>query len=89
MIQADEAESDDTGEGTLPRRAADRMAAFYINFNSCNQAVIVPVFGDRHDRMPQKQTQTLLSDRQIVPIAAWEIILGGCNIHCITQQQPR
>jgi agmatine/peptidylarginine deiminase len=52
--QADGAESIDTFKGTLPRRAADRMAAFYVNFNSCNQVVIVPVFGDGHDRMALK-----------------------------------
>ncbi|MBR6852039.1 MAG: agmatine deiminase family protein, partial [Lachnospiraceae bacterium] len=30
----------------------------------------------------------LCPDRRIVPIAASQIILGGGNIHCITQQIP-
>lgn len=89
VIQAGEADGVDTVEGTLPRRAGDRMAASYINFYFCNHAVIVPVFGDRHDRITLEQLQTLVPDRQIVPIAAREILLGGGNIHCITQQQPR
>ena len=30
----------------------------------------------------------LYPDRDIVPIYAREILLGGGNIHCITQQVP-
>ena len=30
----------------------------------------------------------LCPDRRIVPVDAREIILGGGNIHCITQQIP-
>ena len=30
----------------------------------------------------------LLPEREIIPIPASEIILGGGNIHCITQQIP-
>ena len=39
--------------------------------------------------MAFEQLQTLIPDRQIVSIAIGEILLGGGNVHCITQQQPR
>lgn len=88
IIHEDEAEGVDIVTGTLPRQAGDRLAASYINFYFCNQAAIVPVFGDRHDRLALEQFQRLMPDRQVIPVAAREILLGGGNIHCITQQQP-
>ena len=32
--------------------------------------------------------QWIFPDRKIIPVDAREIILGGGNIHCITQQIP-
>jgi agmatine deiminase len=89
IIQADEAEGIDAVEGTLPRRAGDRMAASYVNFYLCNGGAIVPVFGDPHDALALQTLQNLLPDRKVVGVPAREILLGGGNIHCITQQQPR
>lgn len=75
-------------EGTLPRRAGDRMAASYVNFYICNGGVIVPTFSDPHDRDALETLQELMPMRKVVGVAAREILLGGGNIHCITQQQP-
>ena len=65
------------------------MAASYINFYFCNGGVIAPTFGDRRDREALETLQRLLPERRVVGVAAREILLGGGNIHCITQQQPR
>ena len=87
-ITRDEAQGVDAHESTLPRQAGDRMAASYINFYFCNGGVIVPVFGDPHDQASLDMLTKLLPERKIVGIPAREILLGGGNIHCITQQQP-
>jgi agmatine deiminase len=89
MIEPEEADSVDAVAGTLPREAGDRLAASYVNFYFCNGGVIVPTFGDTHDELAIHTLQSLLPDRNIVGLPAREILLGGGNIHCITQQQPR
>jgi len=89
LIQSGEAEGVDAVEGTLPRQAGDRMAASYINFYFCNGGAIVPTFEDPHDRQALEVLQAAMPDRTVVGVPAREILLGGGNIHCITQQQPR
>lgn len=89
LIAPDEAEGVDAVEGTLPRQAGDRMAASYINFYFCNGGAIVPTFGDRRDAEALETLQRLLPERRVVGVPAREILLGGGNIHCITQQQPK
>lgn len=88
LISAEEAEGVDAVEGTLPRQAGDRMAASYINFYFCNGGAILPTFGDRRDAEALEMLQRLLPARRVVGVPAREILLGGGNIHCITQQQP-
>lgn len=89
LITEEESEGVDVVEGTLPRRPGDRLAGSYINFLICNGGVIVPVFDDPHDEAALKKLQELFPEREVVPINAREILLGGGNIHCITQQQPK
>mgnify|MGYP001765424945 CR=1 FL=1 len=88
LILPEEAQGVDAVNGTLPRQAGDRMAASYINFYLCNIGAIVPTFNDRHDELALKSLQALLPNRRVVGVPAREILLGGGNIHCITQQQP-
>jgi agmatine deiminase len=88
-ITKEEAAGVDFVEGTLPRQEGDRLAASYINFYFCNGAAIVPVFGDKFDEPALRVLQALIPDRKLIPIMAREILLGGGNIHCITQQQPK
>lgn len=88
LITKEESEGVDAIEGTLPREEGDRMAASYINFYLCNGGAVVPTFGDRHDQAALEQLQKLLPERKVVGVPAREILLGGGNVHCITQQQP-
>jgi agmatine deiminase len=87
-ISKAEAAGVDSVDGTLPRKAGDRLAASYINFYFCNGGAIVPVFNDRYDELALSILRKALPDRKIVSVYAREILLGGGNIHCITQQQP-
>lgn len=88
LITQEESEGVDGVDGTLPRQEGDRLAASYANFYMANGAVVLPVFNDKNDELAVKTLKEALPDREIVPIYAREILLGGGNIHCITQQQP-
>jgi agmatine deiminase len=87
-ITADEAAGIDHVAGTLPRLAGDRLAASYVNFYIANGAVVVPAFGDPQDAPAQAMLAKLFPNRKIRAVAGREILLGGGNVHCITQQEP-
>jgi agmatine deiminase len=89
LISAEEAGGVEAVAGTQPRNAGDRMAASYVNFYLCNGGLILPTFDDPHDKQALEALQKALPDRKVVGVPAREILLGGGNIHCITQQQPR
>lgn len=88
-ITADEAWGVDSAEGSIPRRAGDKTAASYLNFYLCNGGVVMPVFDDPLDGEARRTLQRLFPDRKVVAVPGREIVLGGGNVHCITQQQPR
>jgi agmatine deiminase len=70
------------------REAGERLAASYVNFYISNGGVIVPQFGDEHDKVALELLGECFPERKIYPIYARDIIVGGGNIHCITQQIP-
>jgi agmatine deiminase len=78
----------DVARNAWPRRAGARMAASYINFLISNDGVLLPAFGDERDAEAANRLADLLPRHQIVQIACREILLGGGNVHCMTQQQP-
>ena len=75
-------------EGEDVREAGERLAASYANFYIANGVVLVPQFGDDNDEAAVKLLAELMPDREVIGIYARDIILGGGNIHCITQQIP-
>jgi agmatine deiminase len=88
-ITPEQADGVDAVDGSLPRQAGDRMAASYVNFYFCNGGAVVPTFNDPHDQAALQTLQRLMTKRKIVGVPGLEILLGGGNVHCITQQQPR
>ncbi|WP_409967592.1 agmatine deiminase [Bengtsoniella intestinalis] len=76
-------------EGELPLVAGERLPASYVNFYITNTSVLVPQFGDVNDAVACQMLEPLFPLHKIVPIAARDILVGGGNIHCITQQIPK
>jgi len=76
-------------DGTLPRKEGDRLAASYINFAFCNGGAVVPMFNDPMDDVALDTIRKLLPGREVVGVPSREILLGGGNVHCITQHIPR
>lgn len=88
-ITEEESAGVDVVEGTFPRRPGDRMAGSYINFYIANGGIVAPIFDDSHDSAALETLRELFPEHQVVGVQAREILLGGGNIHCITQQQPQ
>jgi agmatine deiminase len=74
--------------GTQPRRAGVRMAASYVNFYIATRRVVFPLLDPERDEEVAHVLGQCFRDREIVGVPAREILLGGGNIHCITQQVP-
>ncbi|MGH8261202.1 MAG: agmatine deiminase [Steroidobacteraceae bacterium] len=76
-------------EHTKPRRAGERLAASYVNFYPANGAIVMPLLDLRTDRIAAARLRRLFPGRRITGVPSRELLLGGGNIHCLTQQVPR
>ncbi len=79
---------DRTGNAMI-RTENTRCIASYANFLIVNGGVIVPQYGDENDTLAIAQLEELFPNRKVVGVYTKEIVYGGGNIHCITQQQPK
>ena len=75
-------------EGTKPRTAGERLAGSYVNFYIANGGIVMPLLDSRTDRAALAAVKRLFPDRKVLGVPAREVLLGGGNIHCITQQVP-
>ncbi len=73
----------------MSRQAGERLAASYANFLITNSRVVFPLLDPRHDDEARHVLAGLFPEREVVGVPGREILLGGGNIHCITQQIPR
>jgi agmatine deiminase len=75
-------------EGTKPREAGERLAGSYVNFYIANGGIVMPLLDPRTDRAAVARVKKLFPERRVLGVPAREVLLGGGNIHCITQQVP-
>ncbi|MGF1772557.1 agmatine deiminase [Vibrio wakamikoensis] len=87
-IQHQEGLGFDACEG-MDRQIGTRLAASYANFLITNQLVLYPKLCERSDPRAQTELTAMFPDHQVIGIDARAILLGGGNIHCITQQIPK
>ena len=84
----DEAAGIAPAPGAKTRLGGARLAASYVNFYVANDRVVMPRLDPAWDDEAAEQLTALFPDRKVVGVDAREILLGGGNIHCITQQVP-
>ena len=88
-ITAEECEGLDLCEGEPTRTPGERLAASYVNFYIANHAIVMPAFGDPADEKARRILEKLFPTREVVAVPARDILIGGGNIHCVTQQIPK
>ncbi|MCW2987452.1 MAG: agmatine deiminase, partial [Solirubrobacterales bacterium] len=53
-----------------------------------NSRVVMPLLDERHDEEAAAILGHCFPEREVVGVPSREILLGGGNIHCITQPVP-
>lgn len=86
MTQA-EADGIDPADGMV-REAGERLGGSYANFLITNGRIICPQLDPENDQQAREILQRVFPDHEVVGVSSREILLGGGNIHCITQQVP-
>jgi len=78
----------DPMDGSQERNPSVRLAGSYVNFLIVNGGIIAPSFDDPLDNQAREILQNLFPQHEVVMVPGRELLLGGGNIHCLTQQQP-
>ncbi|MCJ8169413.1 agmatine deiminase [Atopomonas sediminilitoris] len=85
---AEECAGVDLAASSQPRDPSIRLAGSYVNFLIVNGGIIAPRFDDPKDAEAEATLKRIFPEHDVVMVPGREILLGGGNIHCITQQQP-
>jgi agmatine deiminase len=85
---AEECAGVDQVAGSQERDPSVRLAGSYVNFLIVNGGIIAPSFDDPADAEARAILARIFPDHEVVMIPGRELLLGGGNIHCLTQQQP-
>lgn len=78
-----------------PRTAQDEpQIASYMNYLVTNHGCIVPQYGDANDALAVETLQNIYDETwgkgefECIGVDSRQVVYGGGNIHCITQQEP-
>jgi agmatine deiminase len=85
---AAESQGVDMVEDGKVRASGERLAASYVNFYIGNSTLVLPLLDPKRDRVAANAVKRMFPERRVIGVQAREILLGGGNIHCITQQVP-
>lgn len=66
----------------------ERLPASYANFYIANGSVLVPTFNDENDLLALSIIKEAFPMREVIGIAATDLVLGFGTIHCLSQQEP-
>lgn len=84
----EECDGVDKVAGSQDRNPTERLAGSYVNFLIVNGGIIAPSFNDPMDAEAKAILQKIFPQHEVVMVPGRELLLGGGNIHCLTQQQP-
>jgi agmatine deiminase len=67
-----------------------RLPASYANFLIVNNAVMVPIFGQKKkDALAEDKIAECFPGREIIPVTCKDLVMEGGALHCIAMQQPK
>ncbi len=75
----------------LTQENGEPLTLSYVNFVFVNNGIVMPGFGGNlsgFDEKAKERLAELFPSREIIQADTRDIIRGGGNIHCITQQMP-
>ena len=75
--------------GHANRQAGERLGGSYANFLITNDRIICPQLDPARDAQAVQTLERIFPDHEVVGVNSREILLGGGNIHCITQHIPQ
>lgn len=84
----------DIDEYAEPRVPDEPLIASYMNYLVSNKGVIVPQYGDENDQLAVDTLQAIYDEvwgegvYTCTGVMSDQVVFGGGNIHCITQQEP-
>lgn len=87
-------DSIDVDEAAEPRVPDEPLIASYMNYLVTNHGVITPQYGDENDALAVETLQKIYDETwgegvyKVVGVKSDQVVYGGGNIHCITQQEP-